>query len=67
MKPRDPAFAIPGNPEATPDSWGMDIRTWLAGQALNGLLANPNYDNTPEREAVNALKAADALLELLDQ
>ena len=41
---------------------GLTLRDWFAGQALAGILANPNQSATFESDASAAWKAADALL-----
>lgn len=42
---------------------GMSLRDWFAGQALAGLLANPNYGApTPKQDASQAYQSADAML-----
>lgn len=41
---------------------GMSLRDWFAGQALAGLMANPEYGGTAEEAAVYSLKASDAML-----
>jgi hypothetical protein len=47
------------------DSWqGMTLRDWFAGQALQGILSNPNSGDCTFREYCNeALTYADAMLE----
>jgi len=50
-----PAFPIPD------EGWpGMTLRDWFAGQALAGMLANP--DSWPEDRGVAAYCYADAML-----
>lgn len=39
-----------------------DLRDEFAMAALTGILANPNYDNTFQKDAENAFKQADAML-----
>ena len=66
MKDHVPAFptAEPGNP----DKWGMDLRDYFAGQALNGWLAT-YPDDFPEAHvdtkviATFAFQLADAMME----
>ena len=42
---------------------GMSLRDWLAGQALVGLLANPDSPSAAwSADAINAYCAADAML-----
>jgi hypothetical protein len=42
---------------------GMTLRDWFAGQALAGLLANPNYGlPTPFDDGQQAYAEADAML-----
>lgn len=44
---------------------GMDIRTYLAGQALAGFCANPNtlvQEAGPKQRSVWSVKVADALI-----
>lgn len=43
---------------------GMSLRDWFAGQAMVGLLANPNYGAPdPFRDAKTAFQEADAMLD----
>ena len=60
MNKDEPAF-----PEASPTNWaerqkGMALRDYFAGQALVGLIANPNM--TDKELARYAYAAADAML-----
>lgn len=41
---------------------GMTIRDWFAGQALAGMLADQNYDETPQKAAASCYRVADAML-----
>lgn len=41
---------------------GMSLRDWLAGQALAGMLANPEIDGDVDSYARWALEHADTLL-----
>ena len=66
MREHVPAFptAEPGNP----DKWGMDLRDYFAGQALNGWLATYPEDSLEERVdtkviATFAFQLADAMME----
>lgn len=44
-----PAFPSPdsvyANGERGYGAWGMTLRDWLAGKALQGMLANPAYNS----------------------
>lgn len=45
--------------------WGLTKREYLAGLAMQGLLANPSVHNsnlTPEGTAIESLQYTDALL-----
>ena len=45
------------------DNEGMSLRDWFAGQALAGILSNPNIENkTFGADASAAFAAADAML-----
>lgn len=46
---------------------GMMLRDWFAGQALAGLLADPENMNSPEKNAKLAYASADALLVVRSQ
>lgn len=54
------------NPHAFPrsvgDHEGMTLLDWFAGQALAGLLANPQRDLYPEDLAAHAYEVAVAML-----
>ena len=41
---------------------GMSLRDWFAGQALQGMLANHEYNLTDEALAVRAYSKASAML-----
>lgn len=41
---------------------GMTLRDWFAGQALNGMLSDPNLSAEPEEFADYAYRHADAML-----
>ena len=41
---------------------GMRLRDWFAGQALQGNLAYPGVDLSPESAAIMAYRYADAML-----
>lgn len=42
---------------------GMTLRDWFAGQALMGLVADPNNMSPAEQNGISAYKFADAMLE----
>ena len=65
----DGGQAFPGHCEECECSNGMTLRQWYAGQALQGLLANPApvCVNLSEHEVVGcAVSYADALLKALE-
>ena len=54
-------------PNAVPNEFydysdGMELRDWFAGQALAGLLANPQRDLYPEDLAAHTYEIAEAML-----
>ena len=68
--PMGPAFHVDGEgnrigtwewDEETGDS-GMSLRDYFAGQALAGLMADPNAEGTPEAFARIAYQIADAMI-----
>lgn len=62
MREHTPAFPTtePGNP----DKWGMDLRDYFAGQALNGWMSTYDMmDPNVDRVAAFAYKLADAMME----
>ena len=65
-----PAFPL-NSPSATPEYMpkrdGMSLRDYFAGQALAGLLANPNTRETRTDTALAAYFIADALLKARTQ
>jgi hypothetical protein len=68
----EPAFPDPShaNPQyVTEGRAGMTIRTWLAGQALQGILANCDIDATSNEEshARYCVNHADALIAELNK
>lgn len=70
-----PAFPMPGYlDEEGSRVWGISKRDWFAAQALNGILAHPDYGRDgeegdflhsegPRRAAQWAYSLADAMLE----
>jgi hypothetical protein len=62
MKNREPAFPFQSAP-------GMTLRDWFAGQAIVGLLANPNNTQSPEWAGFSwdAYKMADAMIAQRDK
>jgi len=46
---------------------GMTLRDWFAGQALNGLLSDPNTNGKPNQFADDAYRYADAMLKARGQ
>ena len=45
-------------------SHGMDLRDWLAGQALTGLLANPETKPDSNMIVAAAYRLADEMIEI---
>jgi hypothetical protein len=63
----DAAFVRPQG-EYDTGSVGIDIRTYIATAALQGLLANPERTcNSVDDDAVTAVMAADALIAELNK
>ena len=65
--PAFPGIALDG--PHPPNGWvraaespGMSLRDWFAGQALSGLLADPEMNAPPEPVAKVAYSYADAML-----
>lgn len=60
-----PAFPCDENNEykAYP---GMSLRAYFAGQAMQGLMADPNEDGTVDSIARRSVAAADALIAALE-
>lgn len=55
----------PAFPPVVMDAPGMSLRDWFAGQALSGLLADPNVRSTDglfEHVAASAYIFADAMI-----
>lgn len=64
-----PAFPLPVT-EWNPGNAGMSLRDWFAGQALIGLLSNPNHQVgtvTFERIGQDAYKFAYAMIAARDE
>ena len=65
-----PAFPRPstvwnlpdGRQTGTEDQTGMSLRDWFAGQALAGMLADPEVDARTGLIAIAAYQIADAML-----
>ncbi len=57
------AFAFPFGTDMSEDYCGMDIRTWLAGQALSACVDGPSVDLA----ASWAVRVADAVIEELNR
>lgn len=61
-----PAFPMPDYEDASGDRvWGMSLRDWFAGQALAGMMANPEAwldDDGVVRTGWMAFQCADAML-----
>ena len=70
MKPNDGGLAFPVQFDATRRAPGMTLRQWYAGQAVKGMLSNPNYiyipekvaDDPNERFSARAFQVADAMI-----
>lgn len=64
MKPTDsvfPVFLQEGLSHNSHVDPGIDLRTYLAGQAMQGMIAHPNI-KTYEEAAMCAVELADALI-----
>ena len=58
-----PAFPMGYHPEGnSADHFGMTIRDYFAAAALQGLLADNGGGGSWDSDALNAFKAADAML-----
>jgi hypothetical protein len=69
-KANQPAFPLHPQIEGPHglDYLGMSLRTYLAGQAMMGIMASPEAPVSDyEGMAIKAIKAADALIELLEK
>lgn len=68
-----PAFPLAVNKTDHRYTHGMSLRDWFAGQALAGLLANPEIDNIDENASLEdslanaAYITADAMLKERDK
>ena len=65
---RDHVPAFPTEEPGNPDKWGMDLRDYFAGQALNGYLASIPGDETIKPEHMPAIaefcyRMSDAMME----
>ena len=57
-----PAFVV-HHPDIASFAHGMTVRDFFAGQALAGLMANPDYSNTEDGKCAGwAYQAADAMM-----
>ena len=57
-----PAFPRTGNNYTEKYQSGMTLRDWFAGQALAGMLADPNNNGHYTDNAAASYKFADAML-----
>ena len=68
-----PAFPIPLNPgeswrEDQGDPNGMTLRDWFAGMALQGMLANPDFNGASDASVAGfAFRQADAMIKGRDR
>lgn len=65
--PSDGGPAFPHAHEDYPFQHGMSLRDWFAGQALSGLLADPQVDGMPLPTARVCYEYADAMLKAREQ
>ena len=68
IDPKALAFPVPAwtnEPGMNEPYYGIDIRLWLAGLAMQGLLVNTAYDF--HRAAVMAVASTDALIAELNK
>lgn len=56
-----PAFPVPDEGQGW-GAAGMTLRDWFAGQALAGMLADPNVPGKPRQTSEAAYELADAML-----
>ncbi len=54
--------AFPAQLKEPPEFWGMDLRDWFAGLAMQGMLANHQVTVRPET-AKRAYYMADVMME----
>jgi uncharacterized protein YjlB len=63
VKMNDGGPAFPACHPNAPETHGMSLRDYFAGQALTGIWANQSYDVADyHTQALHAYKAADAML-----
>lgn len=66
-KANEPAFPVTTPEGGYIHSYGMSLRTYLAGQAMMGLLADHTVNAEPSKLAQSAVMCADALIAELDK
>ena len=57
-----PTKAFPAQLKEPPEFWGMDLRDWFAGLAMQGILANPQF-NVHRDVSIDAYYMADVMME----
>lgn len=75
MKKNDGGPAFPRSKKDAVGNDGMSLREYYAGQALSGIMANPerwkeianDYYNSGKKNAAKAVSLADALIEELEK